>query len=125
MVKTTLNPTCGNAPKKDFLKQFNIAFVNGNTTFLEENVTDNIIWNIIGSKKIEGKVSFKIELQKMKNKAVTELVLNHILTHGKEGAVNGIVKMENGKKYAFSDFYEFSGAKGMKIKLITSYIIAI
>ncbi|WP_179353501.1 hypothetical protein [Winogradskyella vidalii] len=44
-----------------------------------------------------------------------------ILSHGKEGAVNGWIKMENGKQYAFSDFYVFQSAKGEKIKAITSY----
>ncbi len=33
--------------------------------------------------------------------------------------------MKTGKEYAFSEFYEFSGAKGAKIKSITSYVIEI
>lgn len=50
-----------------------------------------------GQKKIEGNESFTEELKKMKD----------------------------GKKYAFSDFYMFQGAKGVKIKAITSYCIKI
>lgn len=38
---------------------------------------------------------------------------------------NGIIKMENGQEYAFSDFYEFTGAKGAKVRSITSYIVRI
>ncbi len=52
----------------------------------------------------------------MKNKKITELTLTQILSHGKEGAVNGVIKMEDGKRIAFSNFYLFQGAKGHKIK---------
>ena len=125
MTKITVSPDCGNAPKKEFLKEINIAFAQGNLDFLTESVTDKIVWNIIGDKKIEGKEKFTEELEKMKTKKASELILDRILTHGKEGAISGIMKMQNGKKYAFSDFYEFSGAKGAKVKSITSYVIVI
>ncbi|WP_229201277.1 hypothetical protein [Arcticibacterium luteifluviistationis] len=61
----------------------------------------------------------------MKNYVASELILQQILSHGKEGAANGIMKMEDGKKYAFSDFYIFKGAKSTKIKSISSYVIEI
>ena len=125
MTKITVSSDCGNAPKKEFLKVINIAFAKGNSDFLAESVTDKIVWNIIGDKKIEGKEKFTEELKKMEKEKASELILDRILTHGKEGAVSGIIKMQNGKKYAFSDFYEFSGAKGTKVKSITSYVIGI
>ncbi|WP_229239637.1 hypothetical protein [Echinicola soli] len=81
--------------------------------------------NIIGDKKVEGKETFTVELEKMKSEKATELIIDQILSHGKKGATNGIMKMENGKKYAFSDFYKFKGAKGEKIISITSYVIEI
>jgi hypothetical protein len=125
MVKIIVKSNCGNAPKIEFLKEINIAFVEGNSDFLIESVTDNIVWKIIGDRIIEGKEKFKNELEKMNSEKASELKLNRILTHGKEGAVSGIIKMENGKEYAFSDFYEFRSAKGDKVKEITSYIIEI
>lgn len=125
MTKIVSSPNCGNSPKMEFLKNFNIAFAKGNVELIVESVTDDIIWNIIGDKKIEGKDKFTQELEKMKMKKASELILDRILTHGKEGAVSGVIKMQNGKKYAFSDFYEFSGAKGGKVKSITSYVVKI
>ncbi|WP_240905173.1 nuclear transport factor 2 family protein [Flagellimonas oceani] len=109
----------------EFLKEFNIAFAKGNTAFLIASVTDDVVWDIIGDKKIEGKQSFVGQLEKMKTDKTSELILHQILSHGKEGAANGILTMENGKKYAFSDFYLFKGAKGTKIKSITSYVIGL
>ncbi|WP_340152922.1 nuclear transport factor 2 family protein [uncultured Marivirga sp.] len=125
MTKIISNLNCGNSPKMGFLKDFNIAFAKGDLEFIEDSVTDEIVWNIIGNKKIEGKQKFAEELEKMKSTKVAELVLNQILSHGKQGAVNGAMKLLKGKEYAFSDFYIFQGAKGAKLKSITSYIIEI
>ncbi|MCH7415860.1 nuclear transport factor 2 family protein [Belliella sp. R4-6] len=123
MTKIISSPNCGNSPKMTFLKEFNIAFAKGNLEFIIENVTDEIVWNIIGDRKIEGKKKFTEELGKMKSKKATELIIEQILSHGKEGAANGIMKMQNGKKYAFSDFYVFKNTKSTDLKSITSYVI--
>lgn len=125
MTKITLTSDCGNAPKKEFIQKINIAFAKGDLNFLLESVTDDIIWNIIGDKKITGKEKVREELEEMKTQKASELILDRILTHGKEGAASGIMKMQNAKKYAFSDFYEFSGAKATKLKSITSFVIEI
>lgn len=125
MTKIISSPNCGNSPKMEFLKDFNIAFAKGDVKFITENVTDEIVWNIIGDKKIEGKEKFTGELEQMKSEKAAELTISQVLSHGKEGAANGIMTMQNGKKYAFSDFYRFKGAKGVKINSITSYVIEI
>jgi hypothetical protein len=56
---------------------------------------------------------------------LSAMIMHHIATHGKAGAVNGTTKLKNGKTRAFCDVYEFSGAKGTSIKEITSYVIEI
>lgn len=125
MTKIVSSPNCGNSAKMEFLKKFNIAFAKGDVEYIIERVTDDIVWNIIGDKKIEGIETFSKELEKMKSYKASDLIMEQILSHGKEGAANGIMKMGNGKKYAFSDFYKFKGAKGEKIKSITSYVIEV
>ncbi|PZD76575.1 nuclear transport factor 2 family protein [Mesonia sp. K7] len=125
MTKIIFSPNCGNSPKMEFLKQLNIEFAKGNLTFLIESVTDDIVWNIMGDKKIEGKEAFTEELEKMQSVKAAELTIHQILSHGKEGAANGVITMENGKRYAFADFYVFQNAKGQKIKTMTSYAIEV
>ncbi len=125
MPKITIPINCGNSPKMEFLKQFNIAFAEGNVSFLLESVIDNVVWNLVGDRSIHGKAEFSTELDSMKDVTPTELTIEKIMTHGKMGAVNGIMKMPNGKSYAFSDIYEFSNTKGSQIAAITSYIIAV
>jgi|SRR5690554_4237536 len=125
MTKITCDLNCGNSPKMEFIKEFNIAFAKGNETFLLDSVTDDIIWSIIGEKDINGKDKFANELREMKGIQASELKLDSILSHGKYGAANGLMIMPNGEKYAFSDVYLFSNTKGSKIKTITSYVIKI
>lgn len=125
MTKITSNLNCGNSPKMRFLRDFNIAFAKGDVKFLTDNVTQEIVWNKIGIKKICGKDQFQRDLHHMHAESVAELVLENIISHGKTGAANGIIKMQSGKHFAFSDIYEFNGARGEKLKSITSHVIEI
>ena len=48
----------------------------------------------------------------------------NVLTHGVSGAVDGIMLLEDGSRYAYCDVYRLnSSAKDAKIKVITSYVI--
>jgi hypothetical protein len=55
--------------------------------------------------------------------SISELIIERILTHGKEGAVSGVIKLEDGRTFEFADFYEFNVAKDTKVRSITSYVI--
>lgn len=125
MIKITVKPDCGNAPKNELLKNLNIAFAEGNLPWLRQRVTDDIVWDRVGDTKVEGKENFFAAIEKMKATKVSELKIDRVLTHGKEGAVSGSMVTGKGKRFAFSDFYEFSSARAEKIKTITSYIIPI
>lgn len=125
MVNITTTGDCGNSPKRLFLEQFNIALAEDNTAFISDSIDDNISWSIIGDKIIEGKSEFLDALSQMYATPTTELVIKRIVMHGKEGAVSGEVVMSDGKKYAYSDFYDFTNAKSTPIKSITSYIIEV
>lgn len=125
MAKITLKTDCGHSPKREFLKDFNVAFGKGNIKFLTDSVTDDIVWTMVGDKTITGKESFFMAIRTMAEQKVAECVIEKVITHGKEGAVNGIMKMVNGKEYAFSDFYEFKNSKATDIRTITSYVIQI
>lgn len=120
MAKITVQPDCGNSPKIEFLKKINIAFAQGDSAFVLERVTDQIVWERIGDTRIEGIQEFAQALEGMQAIKPTELVLEQVLTHGKLGAASGVIKMPDGSEYAFSDFYEF---RGTKLKRITSYVI--
>lgn len=117
---------CKNSPKKNLLKEFNIAFVKNDINFLIKNITEDVSWNIIGDKLIQGKENFAKAIGQMENSKVKEVHINNIITHGSTGAVNGLLILEDKHSYSFCDIYNFkSASKNSKIKEITTYIIEI
>ncbi len=119
MVRIISSPNRGNSPKMGFLKNFHIAFAKGDRKFITKSVTDTFVLDMIGDKKFEGKEKFVEELKNIPAHKISQLTLDKILSY----AVNGMMKLENGKTYAFSDLYTFPGAKGVKIQSLTSYVI--
>lgn len=123
MVKITVDADCGNSPKMQFIKQFNIAFAEGNTTLITDSVSDDIVWTIVDDKRIEGKDAFVAHLAAIKFDTTSELILSTVITHGKLASASGVIVMDNGQRYAFSDVYHFTSAKGNTIQSIQSFMI--
>jgi len=125
LTKVIVSEDCGNSPKNIFLQNLTIAFAKGDKQSILESVTDDIRWQIVGEKHIQGKEAVADALEGLGIDKVEELTIHHVVSHGKAGAVNGISKLNNGKKIAFCDVYEFSGAKGTSVREIVSYLIEI
>lgn len=125
MTKVILDTDCGNSPKNIFLKNLTIAFAKGDVKFILASVSDEISWNFVGDKIYQGKNEFNEYIKEMSKEKAAEIKIDRISTHGTAGAVNGEVKLKNGNLYGFCDVYQFSNAKGDKVKAITSYIIKI
>jgi hypothetical protein len=125
MTKIIVSEDCGNSPKNIFLEKLTAAFAKRDIKYILGNVTDDIRWNIVGDTLIESKDNLAEALERMKNEQVAELTIRHITTHGKVGAVDGTLVLEDGKTRAFCDVYEFNGAKATAVKEITSYVIDI
>lgn len=121
-MKINISPDCGNSPKREFIKEFNLAFFLGKTDFIIEHVSDDITWEIFGDKTINGKADFEKEIQTMGGCPADELSVHQIITHGKEAASRGEFTMGE-KTYAFSDFYVFKSAGSKSITKLYSYII--
>lgn len=124
MTKIISTPDCGNAPRKEFLKNFNIAFATGDADFIIAQVSDNIEWNIYGDKTISGKDSFAEEINSMKEHTADEVTIHSIITHGREASINGEMKMSD-KTYAFCDVCRFTNTTSDVIKRMDSYVIRI
>lgn len=125
-IKIIIGENCGNSPRQNLLKEFNIAFVEHNMDFILSCVSDEIIWDIVGDKKISGISDFKNELNNMNETTTLELKIEKIITHGKIAAVEGIMTIQNGETYKFCDTYIFEGfSKTAKIKSLTSFVIQV
>ena len=125
MTRIIVSEDCGNSPKNIFVRDVTIAIAKGDSKFILSKMTDDFRRNIIGDQLIEGKDRLAEALDERKRDTVEVLTICHIATHGIAGAVDGTLRLENGRLRAFCNVYEFSSAKGTAIKEITSYVIEI
>jgi hypothetical protein len=123
-MKVILDDDCGNSPKNLFLKKFTVALLNCEMKYIVKNTTDGIIWEKVGANTLNRKDNFIRELSNHKNKKPTLLQIDSIISHGKSGSVNGIMKFKEKHRLAFCNVYKFQGyADNIKVKKIISYII--
>jgi ketosteroid isomerase-like protein len=85
-------------------------------------VTDDVEWIQIGRKPLVGVGAFCKAFARYAS--VSALTIEHVISHGKSGAVNGVVEF-GGKRRAFCHMYEFASAKGSAVKALASYSIAL
>ncbi|MDT0677274.1 nuclear transport factor 2 family protein [Autumnicola musiva] len=115
------------AGRNEFLRKFNEAFAEGNQKFILEQLSDEIIWNFLGDRTIEGKEDVRNFIEEMSCIETQSMEISNIITHGKTAAVDGkmTIKEESGKvkNFAFCDIYQFTGFKNAKIGKMTSYVI--
>ncbi len=120
MTKIIVNADCGNAPKKQILLDLNIAYARADIDAILENLSDDIVWRILGEFEMRGIDELRSALQFMKDVDTRELVVESIIAHRADGAINGFITTEAGRSYAFCDVVQFSSAAGKKIKSIRS-----
>lgn len=121
MTKITVKEDCGNAPKKEFIRDFNLAFAENKKEKILEFMDEEITWNMIGGKVMHGHKEAMEFLQSMGEDVAEELVVETIVTHGDSAAANGEIRYKE-MTVAFCDVYQFSGHdKNAKIKTLTSY----
>ena len=122
-MKLYMSPDFSNSPQKELIKHMTILFSSYEVEKVMEFIDEEITWTLVGDDPIYGKDSFAKALNEMSENKASELSIYQIVTQGKEGAVHGEMKMQNGEVYGFADFYEFRSAGADKVKSITSYVI--
>jgi hypothetical protein len=107
-----------------FLQQLTIAFAKGDADYLLERVSDDIRWEIVGAKVVEGRPAFTKATQKLADQPAEAIRLAHIASHGKVGAVDGTLQLGR-KRYGFCDMYEFRNARAERVSVILSFRVAL
>lgn len=113
--------------KEEFIRDFNQAFSKNDLDFILNNMTEDVQWNFVGEKPMEGKEAVKEFMEPMKEMETLEMELIQIITNGQTAAASGRMKVKEPsgeiKNFGFADFYEFSGLKNPKISKMTSYVV--
>lgn len=124
-MKLICKEDCNNAPKKQYILDFNIAFANADTEKILDMLDDNAVWHMVGVKILKDKESIRKQLELISTNKAEVLNIENILSHGKMCSANGQIYFTN-HKVAFCDVYTFSShSKNAKIKAIQSYVIDI
>ena len=124
MTNIIVTPDCGNAPRKKFLSEFNIAFAKGDADFIIDHVSEDIQWHLHGDKSIVGKEQFTKEINIMKAHTADEIIIHSIITHGREAALNGEMTMGD-NTFVFCDIYRFTNTTSDIIKQMDSYVLTV
>ena len=124
-MKITIKEDCGNAPKKQFIKDFFVAIAQENIKTVMNMVSDDICLEIIGYQTAQGKQAVQLLFEKNAQPLNgRELVIDTILSHGNRGAANGILKYKDGRTVDFCTLYTFdSYSKNAKLQVIQTYSI--
>lgn len=123
MTRLVLLEDCGNSPKNLFVQNLTIALAVGDVNQTLSSVSDDIRYEVIGKRLVQGKDDLAGMLEELHIDPPSQLEIQHVLTHGKAGAVDGELRMKNGDSFRFCNLYEFTGAKGTVVRKILSYVL--
>lgn len=123
MTRVIAGEDCGNSPKNKFILDITAAFATGDVGFILDRVSEDIVWEVVGRMRIEGKTAFAAALEGLKKEPAAEIEIYHVATHGRAGAANAETRLEDGRRRAFANVYVFSSVKADRVKEITSYVI--
>ena len=125
MANIQIQPDCGNAPRKLFLRDLLIAIVDGNMKQMQEIIPENISWDIVGKKQITSQEQYLKELKGHALWKAKELIVETIITHGPLASVSGQITAADKTTYKFCNVYQFKSAGSATLNSITTFLIAL
>ena len=117
------SPDCRNSPKNLFIEDLTIALTTQDIEGVGSSVSDQIQWKVVGRTIARGRQEFIKVLPKKFPRGASALQIGRVVSHGRAGAVNGTIELNNGEVTEFCHVFEFTNAKGTSVGQVTSYII--
>lgn len=100
--------SCNNAPKREILRDFVIGVHTNQPTSIRHLHTDDCDFE------------FFTDVE-----SISSLEINHLITHGKEGAASGVTSLKSGEKLSYAYIFEFENSKKeARIKKVSIYVQA-
>jgi hypothetical protein len=109
------------SPKNLLLQDLTVAFAHADVLRIADFVARDVRWLPVGGKPVLGAEAFCKAITRYG--PATVLTFEHVICHGKAGAVNGVVEYGR-KRRAFCYVVEFS-AKALKVGEITTFSVAL
>jgi len=119
-MKVIRSSGCGNSSKQKLVVDMSVALAGADVGIMASLAVPELVWLHIGKKPIEGQDAVLSAIRK--SGPATEVAVDRVVSHGRAGAVNGIIT-RSGKHTAFCHMFEFKNAKGTHVKSISTYSI--
>ncbi|WP_396277603.1 nuclear transport factor 2 family protein [Glutamicibacter creatinolyticus] len=114
---------CGNAPRAQVIRDLAVAVQSKDAEHLAQWLADDVQWEIVGFQRLSGLTEVLKWVTNARDN--TQLRINSILTHGREGSVDGRVTNVQNISVAFCYMIRFtSTAKTAKIAQVRSYLVS-
>jgi hypothetical protein len=117
------SPDCGNSPKNLFIEELAIALTTQDIEGVSSSISDQVQWKVVGRSFARGRQEFIKALPKIFPRGASALQIGRVVSHGRAGAVNGTIELNNEEVIEFCHVFEFTNAKGTSVEQVTSYII--
>jgi hypothetical protein len=122
MTEIRRSKDCGNSPKNQLLQNLVLAFARADVSQISELVTSDVRWLPVGRNPVSGAEAIAKAITHYG--PATRITIDHVISHGKAGAVNGVIEFGRERR-AFCYVFEFGSAKGSNVCGITSYSVAL
>lgn len=118
MTRIIRSKDCGNSPKNVFAEDIALALEKQDKVFLIEVFEPNLAWEN-GNETLSGQEACVAQLAKLKKP--TKIKIDHVVTHGKSGAVNGTSWHGKSEPRRFCHILEFANARCKTLARICTY----
>jgi hypothetical protein len=110
---------CGNSPKNKFAEDIALAIELRNVAFLSEALAADASWELPDGSLMKGADMLGHVFPA--GEVPDVLTIDHAITHGKVGAVNGTAEVR-GSVRRFCHVIDFSSTKCEKVRRLVSYV---
>ena len=121
-MKVIRSSDCGNSPKQKLLEDMSVALAGADAGLIDSLAVPELVWLHIGKKPVEGQDAMLSAIRE--SGPATEVAIERVVSHGRAGAVNGIIT-RGSKRTAFCHMFEFNNTKGTHVKSISTYSVVL
>ena len=118
VMKVIRSSDCGHSPKQKLLEDMPIALASADAGLIDSLTVPELVWLHVGEKPVEGQDAVLSAIRK--SGPATEVAIDRGASHGRGGAVNGIIT-RGSKRTGFCHMFEFNNTKGTHLKSISTY----
>jgi len=121
-MKVIRSSDCGNSPKQKLLEDMSVALAGADAGLIDSLAVPELVWLHVGKKPVEGQDAVLSAIRK--SGPATEVAIERVVSHGRAGAVNGIIT-RGSKRAAFCHMFEFNNTKCTYVKSISTYSVVL